>query len=408
MSSATRIVKRRGAGRAATTAAAASSRRRNLIATFPSVLATNPYQRLLYDALREHGFAVAPPAPFELGWIVRAETRGRLRALPLAAVLLAPREGPEGPPKDRSPTRSSAFSALRLAAARLLGYRVIWTIHQILPHEIGNEQARPARGTDSRSAGQRPDRPRRGDARRGSRDARRPLPARSRSSRTGPISASIRPAGRATSFARSSAFGPDAFVFLCFGDLRTYKEVETLLEAFASTALPRASLVVAGTVRGEEHGEAVRSFAARDRAHPRAARVRPGRARRRALRRLRRRGDRADGRRDVWLADPRAVAGPPRRRGARARLPGAARLRRGRLALRAGRRGRLSSAPWRMPRPRPPTSARPRAEAGARAGRVAALARDRRPDGRAPGRSAHEPPASALSSSTWSARGPTT
>ena len=40
------------------------------IASFPSVLSTNPYQRLLYArASPTHGIELAPDAPFDLGWL---------------------------------------------------------------------------------------------------------------------------------------------------------------------------------------------------------------------------------------------------------------------------------------------------------------------------------------------------
>jgi beta-1,4-mannosyltransferase len=261
VSPATRIAKTRGAERAAAPASGVQ-RSRAQIATFPSVLTTNPYQRLLYDALRKHGFRTAPAARFELGWLVRARHEVGYVHFHWPQSFWRHEKGPKALRGLLSYAKVGLF-ALRLTAARLLGYRVIWTTHQILPHEIGNERldrlgartlARFANILIAHDEGTRE-------------AARETLGGLSRKVAVIPHGSylGVYPPGRPRDAVREElGLRPDAFVFLCFGDLRTYKEVETLLEAFASTALPRASLLVAGTVREEEHGEAVRSFAARD------------------------------------------------------------------------------------------------------------------------------------------------
>jgi beta-1,4-mannosyltransferase len=261
VSSATRILKRRGAGRAATTAAA-SSRRRNLIATFPSVLPTNPYQRLLYGALRGHGFEVAPPAPFELGWIVRARREVGYVHFHWPQSFWRHERGPILARKPLSYAKLGLFG-LRLAAARLLGYCVVWTIHQVLPHEVENARldrlgglvlARMSTVLIAHDEGTRE------AARRTVGGAAGKVEVIPHGSYIG-----VYPPGRPRDVVREElGLRRDAFVFLCFGDLRAYKEIETLLQAFASAALPRAALLVAGTIRAEEDGVVVRSYAACD------------------------------------------------------------------------------------------------------------------------------------------------
>jgi glycosyltransferase involved in cell wall biosynthesis len=237
-------------------------RRRGLIATFPSVLATNPYQRLLYDALREHGFAVARDAVFDVGWLVRARHEVGYVHFHWPQPFWRHEEGPAWLRKPLSYVKVGVLG-LRLAAARLLGYRVIWTVHQILPHEVGSARLdRLGALTLGRLSNVliAHDESTRAAARRALGSAARKVQVIPHGSYIG-----VYPPGRPGGAVREELGLPaDAFVFLCFGDLRAYKEVETLLEAFSSTSLPEAALVVAGTVCAEEDGRAVRSHTARD------------------------------------------------------------------------------------------------------------------------------------------------
>ena len=53
---------------------------RRAIASFPPVLKSNPYQRLLYEHLAAHGFQLADGAQFELGWpAIAARTAALIR-----------------------------------------------------------------------------------------------------------------------------------------------------------------------------------------------------------------------------------------------------------------------------------------------------------------------------------------
>ena len=75
----------------------------------------------------------------------------------------------------------------------------------------------------------------------------------------------VYPEGRHRREVRSDLGLPEtSFVFLCFGELRAYKEVELLLDAFSSLPLPDARLVVAGNAKIPSVGSAVRAASAND------------------------------------------------------------------------------------------------------------------------------------------------
>jgi beta-1,4-mannosyltransferase len=150
----------------------------------------------------------------------------------------------------------------RLGAARILGYRVAWTVHQVYPHESPSRRLDQLAGralaaasdvliahdqvTAAAAAEFRP---------------RRPVEVLPHPAYTGAY-----PPGRDRAEVRASLGLPeDAFVFLCFGHVRAYKEVGLLLEAFACTNSGRAALIVAGLAVDPAAAAAVRAAAADDR-----------------------------------------------------------------------------------------------------------------------------------------------
>ena len=253
-------------GRDVTVSAAATDSRRadarDRVASFPPVSSRNPYQRLLYDQLAGHGLELAEPEPLTLGWLRRSRrtvgvlhfhwpqgcwhaARGAAALRPLLSWVLL------------------LLFRVRLRAARTLGYRIVWTIHQVYPHESANRRldlagARTlARAADVLVAHDRAT----------AASARAELGRAAERVQVVPHGSyvGVYPRGRRRDLVRSELGIPaEAFVFLCLGDIRGYKRVELLLEAFRGLAAPDAVLVVAGTVVDEASGEAVRAAATAD------------------------------------------------------------------------------------------------------------------------------------------------
>ena len=224
---------------------ALSAPARTRIASLPPVLEANPYQRLLYAELARGGLELEPRPRLKLGWLRRhRRTVGVLHFhWPEAYYRYGHRK--------RDGLRSwplLALFAVRLAAAKALGYRIAWTIHQVRPHETASPIL----------------------DRLGSRVlaafsdvliAHDASTAREAQARFGPADVhviphgsyvGVYPAGRPRAAIRAElGIDPASFTFLCFGDLRAYKEVELLLDAFSAADLPDATLVLAGGARSE-------------------------------------------------------------------------------------------------------------------------------------------------------------
>jgi beta-1,4-mannosyltransferase len=210
--------------------------------SIPSELHTNPYLRLLYEQLATHDIVRLPGASFEVGW---------LRRHPGASTILHfhfPEFSYRPPGRTASPVddwRSVGLFGLRLAAARALGYRVIWTVHQVVPHAARGASDRLAAALLA-SASHRlivHDEP---TAR-----ACRSLPVHAKKIALVPHGsyAGIYPPGRSRANRRAALSLTGArFVFLYFGLIRAYKDLSLLLAAFAQTTdeLPDVALVIAG------------------------------------------------------------------------------------------------------------------------------------------------------------------
>jgi beta-1,4-mannosyltransferase len=225
------------------------------------VLKANPYQRLLYRELAGYGLELEPEAEFRFRWLRR--NRGRVEFLHF--------HWPHGYWRASWRRRGSGrladwlylgVFAGRLAAARALGFRVAWTIHQIYPHD------RAAARLD------------RAGARLLARSAA-VLLAHDRATADHARSELGRAAQRVSVVPHGSYVGvyqsnrsreevrrelglePSQLVFLHLGDLRAYKEIGRLLAAFRSAELPEAALVVAGSDDGGS-SQAVRAAARGD------------------------------------------------------------------------------------------------------------------------------------------------
>jgi beta-1,4-mannosyltransferase len=224
-------------------ARAAATGRARRTACFPTHLPANPYVDLLYDALAPHGIERATDPRFTVRWLARNRH--------LVSVVHV--HWPEGlyrvsrrlpAPADRAAAALKlALFRVRLGAARLLRYRIVWTVHQPLPHErlprdliAARALARAShaliahdRATAARTA------------------AVVGVPAESiRIIRHGSYEGVYRETHGRDETRRRLGIAPTARVFLCFGEIRGYKSTGALLDAWRSAGLVDAVLVVAG------------------------------------------------------------------------------------------------------------------------------------------------------------------
>jgi beta-1,4-mannosyltransferase len=221
----------------------------------------NPYFDLLDPQLAAQGFTIVPEADFSVGRLLLA--RRKLAVLhfhwrpDVYYVWRPPRR------LRRRRIRLERFQglltwltlgrfAVRLLIARVLGYRVAWTIHELYPPETG----RRSRGSVSR----RVDRLAARLLVRASHvliahddetaeKVRDELAVRNKPVHVVPHGSyiGVYPPGRPRSVVRAELrIARDAFVFLCFGALRPEKGIELLLEAFCELQHEKAILVVAG------------------------------------------------------------------------------------------------------------------------------------------------------------------
>jgi beta-1,4-mannosyltransferase len=235
---------------------------RRAIASFPPVLKSNPYQRLLYEHLAAHGFELADGAQFELGWLWRARREAGVLHFHWPQSFW---HHERGPAVLRGPLSyvKVVLVAVRLAAARALGYRVVWTIHQVYPHERSDPRLERlgarALATLSHILIAHDESTRE--------HAVRELgpPARKTSIVPHGSYLGVYPPGRARAAVRKELdLGVDDLAFLCFGNLRAYKDVGFMLRAFGLADLRDAALIVAGSVTNDSVAADVRAAAAAD------------------------------------------------------------------------------------------------------------------------------------------------
>jgi beta-1,4-mannosyltransferase len=223
----------------------------------------NPYQRLFYEALSVEGFELVDDASlaFKNRWLWDARAR-------VAFIHFHWPQGywtrwNDGPQRSLLSWVKVGLFAIRLFCARLLGYRIVWTIHEVRPHEptfraldrlgaaILARQAHLLLAHDARTVHQAR------DELRISEDCIQRIPH-------GPYP----PAGigsRSAGYVRDS-LGIDSaeLVFLSFGHIRRYKGIGVLLEAFALHRCPDSRLVIAGMPMDDESVAAIEKAAAGD------------------------------------------------------------------------------------------------------------------------------------------------
>lgn len=226
-----------------------------------SVAPWNPYLELLYGALADQGIELEPDRGcLRLRWLVAARHRVGFLHVHWPEGLYTFQRGP-APVRAALSWPKLLIFATRLRVARWLGYRLVWTIHQVYPHDrrahrldllAGKVLARSCGVLVAHDAST-------------ARAAREELGASTVDVTAHGSYAGVYPAGRPREVVRSELGIPgDAVVFLSFGELRAYKDVDVLIDAFRTASLPSACLVVAGHVTDERVGRAVAAAAAAD------------------------------------------------------------------------------------------------------------------------------------------------
>jgi beta-1,4-mannosyltransferase len=221
---------------------------RAAVAAFPRSLRGNPYCDLLYRSLAARGVTVAARAELSPRWLAR-HTRD-VKVLHLHWPEFYYRSGAR--PTARSVT---AFVAA-LLLARVLRYRVVWTVHNALPHERHPVDrvlrwllVRTARLVVHADA-----------ARAAMPGGRRPPAVVPHGHYIGWYPDDL-PAAEAR---RALGLNADDRVFVCFGQLRAYKGVGALLDAFAELPDSRLRLVTAGQPATDADAQSVLAAAQRD------------------------------------------------------------------------------------------------------------------------------------------------
>ncbi len=246
-----------GPARSAREPAALRVRGRRGIVSLPPPIASNPYQRLLYEQLARHDLPLEPVERLRATWLWTARHRvGRLHFHWPQAYYHDDRLGGAA-----SWVRLGLFAG-RLGAARALGYRVAWTVHQVYPHESRSRRLDRAAGrllaaaSDVLIAHDRTT----------AQAVRRELGARQVHVLPHPPYAGAYPPGRPRGAVRAAlGLGERTFVFLCFGHVRAYKGLDRLVAAFRAADLADAALVVAGAPIDAAAAAAVERAAAADR-----------------------------------------------------------------------------------------------------------------------------------------------
>jgi beta-1,4-mannosyltransferase len=238
------------------------NRRACAVASFPPVLPQNPYQRLLYEHLAPLGVEVVEGAELKLGWLRRNRRNVQILHFHWPQSYYQWLWDPAWARRPLSWVRLVVFAA-RLAAARALGYRLVWTVHQVYPHETvsrrldrlgGRALAAACHGLTAhdRATAELVQRELGYDA-----DRVAVLPHGSY--------VGVYPPGRDRAAVRAELGLPeDAFVFLSFGHIRGYKDIDLLVASFRALDNPSAALLIAGPALDDASASAVRAAAEAD------------------------------------------------------------------------------------------------------------------------------------------------
>jgi beta-1,4-mannosyltransferase len=235
------------------------SSRRSISSLSTPVL--NPYLDLLYRSLADAGVPTGPPARLRLRWLLSQRKDVRYLHVHWPESLYRFERGP-APLRPYISWLKLAVLEARLFAARLLGYRLVWTIHQVYPHgsviRLDRTAARTLAQRSTLLVAHDPETAAR---------ARRDFGLRADDVVVVPHGSyiGVYPPGRSIEEVRCAlGIRRDATVFLCFGELRANSQVTVLLEAFASARIAHPALIVAGNAKDERAGAAIAAAEAAD------------------------------------------------------------------------------------------------------------------------------------------------
>jgi len=222
---------------------------RATVAPFPSRVAGNPYCDLLYGRLTALGVDVETEAELSFKWLRRNRRRVAVLHLHWPEFYYRGRAG-------AATVRSFAGFLACLALARMLGYRIVWTIHNALPHEPhpADRLVRWVLMRIARTAVHSP-------AARGALPPGGGLPAVVPHGHY--IGAYPDTVSRRDARTRLGISAGDR-VLLFFGQVRDYKGIADLVQAFRGIPDQHVKLVVAGRPAVAADGEALRALAVGD------------------------------------------------------------------------------------------------------------------------------------------------
>ena len=239
------------------------------LAWFPPTSGINPYQDLLYRHLADLGVELERDAVFSFRWLWRG--RGRVTLLHFHWRPDRYYDWPDDydcwhPPRPlRRPLgwlRLCWFAA-QLAAARGLGYRIVWTIHEVMPKGTSSARLSHAAAVAlarSSSVLLAHDHATAERAKALGIPGKKPVHIVPHGSYLG-----LYPPGRPREDVRKElGIADDAVVFLSFGIVREEKDLGVLARALEGLHRADVVLVVAGEVREEIAWREIRDAAARD------------------------------------------------------------------------------------------------------------------------------------------------
>jgi beta-1,4-mannosyltransferase len=220
----------------------------------------NPYLELLYRSLAEVGVPTGPGASLRLRWLLSHRTGVRYLHVHWPEPLYRFERGPSRLRPALSWLKLALLSA-RLRVAQALGYRILWTVHQVRPHGSSGRLDHAA----ARMLTRRADLLLAHDPETAGRVRQAFSGAEGIEVVTHGSYVGVYPPGRSRARVRQAlGVDEDAIAFISFGELRANSGIGILLDAFAAARIGNAVLVVAGNTKDARVGAVVAAAAAAD------------------------------------------------------------------------------------------------------------------------------------------------